>query len=393
MKADFSCQTLLERVNWDFEDYSSRVFKLDINSIHWYPASFIPQIPDILIQNLSEEGDIILDPFAGSGVTLVEATKLGRRFIGTDINPFAVEIARAKFQAISHATAKWRDDIFREISRSNIEKRIEDYCAQYEINPEVFNWFERASLIELACIHKVILGNRRNCFQLERVIFSSILNRTCSQKRHYTYITDGCYPEKLEYKPAKKLFLEQVDLAKQSSELFNEQYLRRHSRKYSCAGTIESVDARHLDFVESGSVDAVVTSPPYLGSHDYMKSMRLTNLFFPNPYFKKFIENEIGARCKRHKKAAYEEYLEDMKSAFGEINRVLRPGGFIGMTLGRGIGKVIKGDIVQQMLDFLINNLRYTMLYRNTRKISSRRIRFPGVPFEHIIVMQKAKQK
>jgi len=390
---NLNSHTHLERVNWDFEDYSSRLFKLDINGIHWYPASFIPQIPDILIQNLSEEGDIVLDPFAGSGVTLIEAAKLGRRFIGTDINPFAVGIARAKFQAISKATVNWRDSICHEISKSDIEQRIEDYCQKKGISSEVFRWYERETLIELACIHKVIMNSKSDCPQLEKVLFSSILNKACSQKRHYTYITDSCYPKNLEYKPAKKLFLEQVDLAKRCSDFFDEQYYRRHSKKYSYDGTIECADARYLDFITPGSVDVIVTSPPYLGSHDYMKSMRLTNLFFPESKFKEFIEDEIGARCKRHKRTAYEEYLEDMRKACKEFNRVLKPGGLIGMTLGKGVGKVIKADIVQQILDFLTGNLQFTILYRTTRKISSRRIRFPGVPFEYIIVLQKAKQK
>jgi SAM-dependent methyltransferase len=53
----------------------------------WEPVSF-------LIQNLSDPHDLVLDPFMGSGVTAREALRVGRRFIGIDLNPIAVEISK-----------------------------------------------------------------------------------------------------------------------------------------------------------------------------------------------------------------------------------------------------------------------------------------------------------
>ena len=47
-------------------------------------------------------GDIILDPFMGSGTTGVAATKLGRRFIGADIDAAAVEIATRRLEGVEH---------------------------------------------------------------------------------------------------------------------------------------------------------------------------------------------------------------------------------------------------------------------------------------------------
>lgn len=49
-------------------------------------ATFPSDIPNICIQAGSKPGDIVLDPFAGSGTTLLEAMKLGRGFIGIEIN-------------------------------------------------------------------------------------------------------------------------------------------------------------------------------------------------------------------------------------------------------------------------------------------------------------------
>jgi DNA modification methylase len=378
-------------VDWDFADFSSRNFKSDINSLHWYPGSFVPQIPDALIQTLSYECDCVLDPFVGSGVTLIEAAKLGRKFIGVDINPFAIDIARAKFLAIKLADNQWKNEIYSRITKNNIAESAENYVRVREISPEVFKWFEANTLKELLQIHSNIADKKRDTFLLEKVLFSSILCKCSSQRRHYTYITDGCFPKEFVYKPAKDFFLEKVALTEKAAQTFNEQYKRRHSKEYVFDGRIEVDDSKQLEWIKDGDVDLVVTSPPYLGSHDYVKAMRLTNLFFPEKNFKKYLNNEIGARFKRHHKRAYEEYSKDLKTAFEECHRVLKPGGFMGLIMGRGKGKVIKFDILMQLLDFLTSKRKFSITYQSSRKISSRRIRFPGVMTEQIIVLKKRK--
>src|SRR5688572_125646 len=73
-----------ERVDWDFAgEYSESLF----SSIHWHPSRFASQIPATLIGLLSLPGESVLDPFVGSGTTLVEAQRLNRPSIGVDLNP------------------------------------------------------------------------------------------------------------------------------------------------------------------------------------------------------------------------------------------------------------------------------------------------------------------
>ncbi|MBE7412180.1 MAG: site-specific DNA-methyltransferase [Leptospiraceae bacterium] len=57
------------------------------HGIHKYPAKFFPELPRWIIQKYSEEKDIILDPFAGSGTTNIEANFLRRNSVGIDIDP------------------------------------------------------------------------------------------------------------------------------------------------------------------------------------------------------------------------------------------------------------------------------------------------------------------
>ena len=61
-----------------------------------YPTQKPVALLERIIKASSNEGDIVFDPFCGSGTTLVAARNLGRRYVGIDVNPKAVEIARGR---------------------------------------------------------------------------------------------------------------------------------------------------------------------------------------------------------------------------------------------------------------------------------------------------------
>jgi DNA modification methylase len=83
----------------------------------------------------------------------------------------------------------------------------------------------------------------------------------------------------------------------------------------------------------SESVDAVVTSPPYFGMTDYVRSQRLTYLWFDWP-FDESRSQETGARYKRHRQTAYDEYMGELETSFSEIARVLKRGAVCGIVAG-----------------------------------------------------------
>src|SRR5207302_5839264 len=75
---------LVTRVDWNFPGATTP--QRTVHSLHWFPGNFIPQIPEYLIRLLSSPGDLVADPFVGSGTTAVEALLLGRRSSVADIN-------------------------------------------------------------------------------------------------------------------------------------------------------------------------------------------------------------------------------------------------------------------------------------------------------------------
>jgi DNA modification methylase len=87
--------------SWSFEELTPSQTSYITHSYHRYPAKFIPQLAARVILENSLPGDLVCDPFMGSATTLVEAIVHDRKAYGTDINPVAALIARAKTTPIA----------------------------------------------------------------------------------------------------------------------------------------------------------------------------------------------------------------------------------------------------------------------------------------------------
>jgi site-specific DNA-methyltransferase (cytosine-N4-specific) len=66
------------------------------HSLHPYPAKFPPQLPKTILSRFARKGQTVLDPFCGSGTTLVEARLLGYNAIGVDVNGLSSLLSKVK---------------------------------------------------------------------------------------------------------------------------------------------------------------------------------------------------------------------------------------------------------------------------------------------------------
>ncbi|MBO4966008.1 MAG: DNA methyltransferase, partial [Muribaculaceae bacterium] len=80
---------------WSFENADTKEYT---HCYHSYPAMMIPQVARKLLVDYAPEGELslVLDPYAGSGTTLVESSILGVESIGTDLNPLARFMTKVK---------------------------------------------------------------------------------------------------------------------------------------------------------------------------------------------------------------------------------------------------------------------------------------------------------
>ena len=85
----------------EWREYTKSVWAIANVSHEVHPAMFPPEIPKRLIKLFSLYGETVFDPFCGVGTTGVAALQNGRRFIGCDINPRYVAIARKNLLKIS----------------------------------------------------------------------------------------------------------------------------------------------------------------------------------------------------------------------------------------------------------------------------------------------------
>ncbi|WMC93499.1 DNA methyltransferase [Kineothrix sp. MB12-C1] len=412
----------LNQINWDFSDYSSTKYPLDLNSIPWYPATFPAPIPKFLIALLTKQGDTVLDPFGGKGTTAVESIKQNRQFIYNDLNPFAFDIANNIFQMMECCgnnrdviTRVYNEDILllKNKNRTNEVdtyegKNFEDISKYYpndflmrlenlNVNKDVILWYHVDTLIELLDIYEQLLSvTKEQTYFVRKFALVSILKETCSQRGHFTYVTDNCAPKKILYYNAISAYFAMLERIQLAFDDFFKQYYTVNEKNNILSlinkSQIYQGDARKLDWINDASVDLVVTSPPYLCAQDYVKTMRLTNFFFPTEEFKSSVANEIGSRSRRNGNPSIvvNDFYSAMNDVISEVNRVLKSKKYFCLIVGQGKGKITQDyDTVSDLINLIINNHGFEEIFRTSRKISYKVVRVGGVDYEEIIIFRK----
>jgi len=375
----------LQGIDWDFVGETTTDLGL---SFHWYPARFVPQIPSNIIGYFSEKGDTVLDLFCGSGTSLVEAFRLDRIPIGVDINPVATLISKAR---LSHIETD-RFDLFASRLTSEIATRLlsrTDKTIETVPNlEENARWYHPDTLTELASIYSTLINLKKDSPEniIGKCCFSAILNKVCSQDRHFGWVCDGVHPNKYIYKDAESAFAEKLKQFRTYIEKFQSSLKITEPRIVSYKDVrVYQNDARDLrHIIKNSSVDLVVSSPPYLSVTDYNKSFRLTTLWFSSEEWKVFTIDEIGARYKRSRQRSLDDYISDSRKYVAEVRRVLRPNKYMCLVVGQSsshpayIAPLIRN----------CNELGFHLIDSIGRNISIKRRLYPQIATEDILIFQ-----
>ncbi len=296
------------------------------HNFHPFPAKFIPQIPRILIEQFSEPGDTVFDPFCGSGTTLVESSLLGRNSIGTDINPISILASRVKTTPLD------ADQVGLVSSTvSAIKDRIQEGRLSQDI-PEFHgrdHWFMEHVQHELAMQREVILemtGDDTPERLFLDLAFSSVVNRVSNQDSDTRY---AAIEKDVPQGRATALLEAKVDS------------MLPRMAEFSSSATgltrVELADSRELGFLDESSIDLLVTSPPYANTYDYyLYHKHRMNWLGLN--WKDAMDDEIGSRNKHSsKKEEIGLYSDDMQRSFEHFARVVRPGGHAILVIGDSV--------------------------------------------------------
>ena len=416
----------LNQINWDFSDYNSLKFPLDINSIPWYPATLPPPIPKFLIALLTKENDTVFDPFGGKGTAVIEAIKQNRRFCYNDLNPYAVDITteivniikscyidemqlsnilKTDIEMLKNNKTNFCSEC-EEVYEGKIQEIILQFCdsklleeiKMLGLSEELIYWYHYKTLKQLIQIYKLIGKVHNIAYYMRKFAFVSILKEVCSQRGHFTYITDNCRPNKIIYYNAFSAYTSMLERIKCSAEEFKKQFsvtnIEGNLLDIINKSYINCGDARKLKWLKNNSIDFVITSPPYLCAQDYIKTMRLINLFFPDERFIDLPNKEIGARSRRRGKAVevVRNFYNDMDDVLGEIRRVLKKDKYFCLVIGQGKGKITQGyDTVKDIYNLAVKKHNFEAVFQTIRNINSKAVRVAGVDREEIIIFQKIK--
>jgi len=341
-------------------DYRGEFTKHLTHGFHSYPAMMIPQVARRLIENYSKPGDTVLDPFCGSGSVLVEAKVLGRNSWGIDLNRVALLVARAKTTPID--PERLRSEYF------HLLERIYGCDCDSACLPEFFNidyWFKAPVALQLARIKRGIeaISNPQDIHLREffLVAFSETV-RLSSNSRSHEFKLFRYSPEKLEAHNPDPLaiFREKVE---KNIERMRDFYLacQANGTNHWCRPLFANT-AEPISQIPSGSIDAVVTSPPYGDSRTtvaYGQFSRLSAqwLGFDDLEARTLDINLMGGRppatldCPRSSpslQAAVSAIAEtdqlrarqvlafyiDLEKALHNIVDVVRPGGYLCIVIG-----------------------------------------------------------
>jgi len=325
----------LQHADFDFTDSKTKYLT---HGLHPYPAKFIPQIPDILIRELTREGDTVADVFCGSGTTLVEALILNRNAVGFDANPLACLITKAKTtrfapgdQVLLASLVARAEDHASTIS--NAGKTLFDPSAAFistapRPSGEVLDfWFEPFVVEELAEILSWCNAlPSESARTIGLVAFSSIVVAASKQDSDTRYVrrAKNAVPGETMMRFAR---------AVKSSIIAVDEFSKRLRPELTC----KVFQANILEKPESPEFDLMVCSPPYPNAFSYhlYHMTRMVWLGMDQPKFKR---QEIGSHRKYSAKglngATAATFQGEMRAILGWLRGHLRREGFACFVVG-----------------------------------------------------------
>jgi site-specific DNA-methyltransferase (cytosine-N4-specific) len=325
----------LSEIDWDFKGAKTDYLT---HRLHPYPAKFIPQIPNALIQELSSVGDTVGDIFSGSGTTLVEALTLKRHAVGVDANPLACLIAETKTGAINDVDAETLRQLVqksKEFGDSLLATAVDDLFPLQRFQSSAWRpefeklrfWFEDHVIEELAeILHWCRALSSRAARNLALTSFSSIVVAVSRQDSDTRYVRrDKDIPQGETMRRFARTLEQGLIAALEFSDLVEPRFTRT------------LLAANLLDSPVIPTLDLMVCSPPYPNAYSYhlYHMTRMVWLGMDQPKFKR---EEIGSHRKYSNPgknaATAETFTAEFASIMQWLSRHLKKGGHACFVVG-----------------------------------------------------------
>lgn len=321
-------------------DESKKKKRVNMHSFHRYYGKLIPAIPEAFINEFTKDGDLVCDPFTGSGTTAVEALRSNRNFIGVEINPLSCEIARVKTQKLDNEVIKkYNTDLLILIKNLSENTVVEECDKPYVINRD--HWFKDFVQEDLVLINKAIdqmfeSGNYDNSYKrFYLMTLSAIIRNVSNADNQHVFPGISKRMRALEAK------------GKINIDVFAtyERAIKKRASYYDIYKGIDSTatiiegDSTEEDLEDYyKKVDLIITNPPYISSVRYIETMKL------EMYWTEVITNgdeysELARKMLGNDRLWKKDYEKCEYTNYDEINSIIDMMANIDMKSAKIIGE------------------------------------------------------
>jgi hypothetical protein len=351
------------QLSWSEAELPERERTKHVHRLHPYLGKFVPQLVEALLGRFVCPGGRVLDPFAGSGTTLVQSLESGYDAVGVDIAAFNCLLMRVK---------TGRYDVFR------LEKDVRDADSHRGRAPRrprgyVAEWFAPRAAAELLHFRSLLEGYEHA--DVLRVVLARAA-RSARLTTHFDLDFPAspqrepywCHKHKRECRPVEEAdkFLGRY-LVDTLARLEEFQRVRATGRM----AEVVHGDARYVAL--DGEFDAVLTSPPYPGLIDYHEQHRYAYELLGLDDRR---ERELGAAARGTSRAAIEEYVAGISAVLGRCAERLAPGAPVLVVVND------RRDLYPQILE----RSGLSLVERVERHVNRRTGRRAGEYFESVLV-------
>jgi DNA methylase len=357
-------------LSWSERDLPEHERTKHVHRLHPYLGKFIPQLVEALLTRYVPRGGRVLDPFAGSGTTLVQSLESGHDATGVDIAAFNALLMRVKTT---------RYNLF------TLEREVREACARLgetrtvapaAASPYLRRWFAPTAIAELLAFRSLI-GEYEHADVLRVVLARAA--RSARLTTHYDLDFPRapqrgaywCHKHKRECRPVERAehFLRRYAL----DTVARAKAFARVRRRGRSARVLHG-DARELDL--DGPFDGVITSPPYPGLIDYHEQHRYAYELLGLVDLGTF---ELGRGSTKH---AIAQYVEGVACVLERSAERLRRGAKVVIVVND------RRDLYPEILELAGLQLEH----RLRRHVNRRTGRRAGEFFEDVLVAERSSQ-
>jgi DNA methylase len=300
-------------LSWSESDLPERERTKHVHRLHPYLGKFIPQLVEVLLARYFRQGQHVLDPFAGSGTTLVQALESGLDATGVDVAAFNCLLMRVKTERYNLFVLE-RD---LRAAHARIAEAPRERPSTY-----LRRWYAPQAARELVGFRGIV-----DDYEHAHVL-RVVLARAARSARRTTHF-DLDFPREPQLEPywchKHRRVCRPVETAAQFLRRYTLDTLSRlkefaHVRARDRSATVIHGDAR---IEQLGRFDGVLTSPPYPGLIDYHQQHRYAYELLG---LDDRSELEVGAAAAGTSRAALAAYSDGIVAALQNTKQSLRHG-------------------------------------------------------------------